>query len=1003
MKILFTFFSVFFCLLLQGTSLRGYDDTTKTIKQKSEYTVALVPGVNTSEAEFCATSHGSDLVFVGSQPKDLVNNSSPLDVNGVNYTDVFVASLKDGKVKNKRSLSANINGLYHDGPIAFNKKQTVAYLTRVEYKKGTESFVNRAKIFVFEKKANAWWSATPFAYNNDAYSIGHAALSKDGNFLFFSSDMPGGYGGKDIYFCRKNGSSWEKPENLGSNVNTTGDEEYPFMRDDDILFFSSNGHKGLGGFDIFTAYYFNGKWLFKRSEGAPVNSDRDDFGIVFTNAIAGYFSSNRPGGVGSDDIYSFSFSSEANVVGARLMLTESLKEPARNTLVYLMTEAGARIDSMHTDLDGFFEFKNLYNEKSYNVSVEPGDAEMKEKARFYLANDNNEIVRVSQQVKDDKFIFKNLPLEKSILQEVFSDDDLTLSGVLTYSSNPALFLANVKINLINSYGDVVESVTTNEFGSFVFKNLPADQNYLVEIPEENIKLPYGTIVTLSDKNGKKLKNFITGQEPFRFKLLPPERYSLTELAVDENVVLDDYGCFHTEAKLKPVVNKKIYLVDTENKLVDSSVTTSHGFFKFRNISPDQHYTAYFETNYQSLTQRSSYYLKGQDGKMIRTAYLSQGKKHIFRRVPVDSASLQSMDLSEKLTLAGKLRYGDSGDKPLENIRVRLLDSKGKIVDSVTANRSGCFIFRNLDNEKTYLLDMNANDIKLPSNTRVIMAACDGKIIKTFYVGRDKFEYKILPVEKNLMPDLIVSESDLALILTGFIFGENRLPLKNVTLTLRDSAGKVKEVIKTGAGGKFTFKSLKDELADLIELATDTSDAVLYIADSKGRIYKRVVLKNGKFEYKLLDVDKAWMAEYVVDDPWLQVTQMNNNSDRMTIIENIYYGTNDFKFDSTGQKRLDKAIYALKINAGLRLEVGSHTDSRANDSYNLELSNKRASYAVDYIVSQGISPERITGIGYGEKKLLNKCDNTINCPDELHAINRRTEFKLTYTEKVQKAK
>lgn len=978
---------------------QSVSDTTK-----SEFSVSPLEKVNTKNNEFGAVPYGNNFLFVAPQPRDMVNNSPQADINGALYTDVYLATLKESRVKSINPLlAASLNGPYHDGPVALNKEQNRLFLTRVEYKPGSKDFVNKAKLFEFEKKAGNWWLVAPFPYNNDNYSVGHACLSADGKLLFFSSDMPGGVGGKDLYLCRKTRNGWGTPENLGAEVNTTGDEAFPFVRQDGLLFFSSTGHNSIGGLDIFTALFFNGTWHFKKSAGEPLNSKGDDFGIVFTDAINGYFSSNREGGEGGDDIYRFVFMYTGVLVKGRVLLTDDVKNPAKNTLVYLMDGQATRIDSMHTDNYGVFEFRNIYGAKNFMLTVEPEDAEMKEKARFYLANDNDEVVRISQPTKENKFVFKNLPVEKSLLQELRSGDDLTLAGVLSYSTTSQMFISNVKIRLINTYGDVVETATTNELGSFVFRNIPPDQHYIVEIPEEEIKLPYGTTVLLSDKNGKRLKQFVTGREAFRFKLLPPEKYSLSELSVDENVSLDHNGCFHNHDPLKPVPGKTIYLANAKNKLIDSVRTNSNGFFKFKNLQPDGHYTAWFETNDESLSNKSGYYLKDKNDHMVRTAYLSEGKKHIFRNVPSDSASLQMMKFNNRLTLAGRLHYGEKGDIPLENIRVRLMDQHGHLIDSIPANRSGCFIFRNLDPERSYLLDMNESDIQLPANTRVIMADCNGKIIKTFYVGKDKFEFRILPAEKNLMPDLLITDGDLSISLTGFIFGENRKPLARIKLTLRDSSGKEKEVIETAADGRFTFKSLREDLISLIELVKDTSDAVLYIADSKGRIYKRVVLDNGRFEYKLLDVDRAWMGEFNVDDPWLQVTRMDRKTDSVTIIENIYYAVNDFQFDSLGRRRIDKAIYAMKANPHLKLEVGSHTDSRANDGYNLELSNKRARYAVEYIVSQGISPDRIRGIGYGEKKLLNRCSNNVNCPDSEHARNRRTEFKLTYEEKLSTGK
>lgn len=961
-----------------------------------EYTVSPIEKVNTRASEFGPVVYGNSFLFVAPQPKDLVNNAPHYDVNGALYTDVYLATLKNGLVKSTAPFAAAaINGPYHDGPVAFNTGQTRLFLTRVEYKSGSRDFVNKAKLYEFEKKAGNWWAAAPFPHNSDNWSTGHACLSADEQLLFFSSDRPGGYGGKDLYVSRKIKNGWDVPENLGPDINSSGDESFPFLRNDGILFFSSTGHSSMGGLDIFTARNFEGRWRFLRWTGEPLNSKWDDFGITFAGPTQGYFVSNREGGAGGDDLYRFTFNYAGTAVRGRVLLTDDRLNPAKQVLVYLMNNSGTAIDSMHTDPMGVFDFSNLYNDTSYLLAVRPTDPELQGKVKFFLANDNDEVVRESQPMGADKFVFRNLPVETNLIQEIYSDDDLTLAGVLSYSTNTQRFASEIEIRLINSYGDLVMTTRTSELGSFVFKNVPHDQHYIVEIPDEALKLPDGTVVTLSDRNGKKLKQFVAGREPFRFRLLPPERFTLSELAVDENVKLDHDGCYYDLQPLCPVPRKMMYLADASNRLLDSARTNSQGFFKFNNFPKGQNCLAYFDTESGPLARTSGYYLKDKSNHMVRSAYLTDGRRHTFHNLPDDSVSLQVMKLSKRLTLAGRLHYGEHGNIPLENARVRLLDENGKVVDSVPANRYGCFIFRNLDPERSYLLDMEEEELKLPANTRVIMADCNGKVIKSFRIGKDRFEFKILPAEKNLMPDLIVSDHDLTIRLSGFIFGENRRPLAGIELTLRDSTGKMREVIRTDAQGKFTFKSLREELAAMIELAKDTSDAVLYVADSKGRIYKRIVLKNGRFTYRMIAADRVRMGEFNVDDPWLEVARIRSNRDSVTIIENIYYALNDFKFDSLGRQRIDKAVYAMRLNPNLKLEVGSHTDSRANDGYNLELSNKRARFAVDYIVSQGIDARRITGIGYGEKKLLNNCGNTTDCPEADHAKNRRTEFKLTF--------
>jgi outer membrane protein OmpA-like peptidoglycan-associated protein len=208
-----------------------------------------------------------------------------------------------------------------------------------------------------------------------------------------------------------------------------------------------------------------------------------------------------------------------------------------------------------------------------------------------------------------------------------------------------------------------------------------------------------------------------------------------------------------------------------------------------------------------------------------------------------------------------------------------------------------------------------------------------------------------------------------------------------------------QLVTTSEKGKFNFKNLKGDKNYLFE--ADENDPALtgvkriYIADSKGRIYK-VLDKNGegKFNFKILETDKVAMGEFVVDDPWLQVLEMKNKAKQeLTIIENIYYASGDFKLDAAGLTILDKVITVLGTNQKLIIELSSHTDSKSSDVFNLALSKKRAQFAVDYLISKGISKTRLKAVGYGETKLLNKCGNDVDCTDEEHKINRRTEFKI----------
>ena len=143
-------------------------------------------------------------------------------------------------------------------------------------------------------------------FNDNNYSNAHPTLTKDGKTLYFASDRPGGLGGTDIYRSERSGDAWTAPVNLGPEINSKYDEKFPFISDEGVLYFASNALGGLGGLDIYESKKENGKWVKATNMGAPLNSSYDDFGLIYKGETsAGYFTSNRKGGMGDDDIYSF--------------------------------------------------------------------------------------------------------------------------------------------------------------------------------------------------------------------------------------------------------------------------------------------------------------------------------------------------------------------------------------------------------------------------------------------------------------------------------------------------------------------------------------------------------------------------------------------------------------------------------------------------------------------------------------------------------------------------
>ena len=223
------------------------------------------------------------------------------------YPDDYYNSFKDPKL-----APGLLNQEYHDGPATFNKDFTEIFLNRtiVHKDKGKKDSkkirTHLLKIYSAKRKDGKWGKLTPFFLNSEEYSVGHPALTPDGNTLYFVSDMKGGFGGTDIYYCTREGGKWSSPTNLGDEINTFGNEMFPFVSENGDLYFASDGHPGFGGLDIFLTRMVNGKWTRPKNLGLPINSSYDDFSLAeYKDTGKGLFCSNRPDGKGADDIYTF--------------------------------------------------------------------------------------------------------------------------------------------------------------------------------------------------------------------------------------------------------------------------------------------------------------------------------------------------------------------------------------------------------------------------------------------------------------------------------------------------------------------------------------------------------------------------------------------------------------------------------------------------------------------------------------------------------------------------
>jgi len=271
---------------------------------------------NSVYSDFSPNYYKDKMVFSsGRQSKDYRDDK--YDWNGEFFLDLFLYD--ENKVfQNKITRFGNgIGTKYHEGAICFSSDYKKMLFTRSNYSKGKlkrdKNGASNLKIFIAEEQNGRWKVVGEFPYNSDDYSVGHPSLSADGTILYFVSDIPGGFGGTDLYKSQFVDGEWSQPENLGKRVNTSGDEMFPYYNSRNSLFFSSNGHAGKGGLDLYVVNT-HGRMFKPGHLGSPLNSPADDFSFVLDpKGRVGYFASNRSGGMGEDDVYSFEIEKDNRV------------------------------------------------------------------------------------------------------------------------------------------------------------------------------------------------------------------------------------------------------------------------------------------------------------------------------------------------------------------------------------------------------------------------------------------------------------------------------------------------------------------------------------------------------------------------------------------------------------------------------------------------------------------------------------------------------------------
>jgi outer membrane protein OmpA-like peptidoglycan-associated protein len=289
------------------------------------------------------------------------------------HLDLFFSAIltDDPAILGSPEKLSVINTGLHEGTSTTNADFSQMFFT-ANYSNSTDG-INKLRILGSASNGGTWSKPSDFPYNNPNYSLGHPSLTPDGKTLFFVSDMPGTIGGTDIYVSHLSNSGWSRPENLGPAINTESNEMFPFIATDGTLYFASNGHSSMGGLDIFTSTQQGSSWTKAQALPTPINSVADDFSLIINaDNTQGYFSSNRSGGKGVDDIYSFTTAAVKPAIISCIVKGKIFEKdsgaPVVNALVKLIETRTGSTEVATTDNNGMYSFA-VNSSEDYTIYV----------------------------------------------------------------------------------------------------------------------------------------------------------------------------------------------------------------------------------------------------------------------------------------------------------------------------------------------------------------------------------------------------------------------------------------------------------------------------------------------------------------------------------------------------------------------------------------------------------------------------------------------------------
>lgn len=530
------------------------------LDEEIEYDVNLVEKLNTTVPDFAANYYENGIFICSSREgsiKPLINFNGGDASAALDYYFMDISGPLDS-IKEPVQFPGLLNSISHEGPGTFTKDFSTLYITKTvtSAKSKSQKRLKTLQIFVTTKDSSGNWKApiSAFNFNSFQYSTGHPSISNDGNRIYFMSDMPGGIGGTDIYYAQKQkNGTWGKPVNVGKPVNTVGNELFPFISDDSVLYFSSNMHPGMGKLDIFsTRQVSDSLWKEPANMRPPINTIGDDFAFVKdSKGNRGLLSSDRFNGKGADDIYTFSHHEpfEIHVEGPRIQL---LDQTFYDGIIYKLINDSTKAEQVLPTENGYYS-GNLEPNTSYTLVAR------KNGFRYAKVTLIRQIPPLGNQIS---FLLRPMDKTVKVAGTLYKLDSVQTGIVAKIPDSPVSLQEN---------DNEIANKRTDTSAHFSFNYELTSGNYYLLIDKETVQLPSATLL---DSNRVLDSVIVLTSDSISTKPMS-KVYTIDTNIVAENVLFK--GMLNSEGKKMSNVSLKLYNGDS---LQQTAKSDGMGLFQF---------------------------------------------------------------------------------------------------------------------------------------------------------------------------------------------------------------------------------------------------------------------------------------------------------------------------------------------------------------------------------------------------------------------------------------